>query len=55
LGRAPEWDALVDALAAGWEETVGARLERGALSEAEARDAKGHRGHYENPAWTWHR
>lgn len=55
LGRAPDWDELVAALAAGWEETTGARLERGGLSEAETRGAEGHRGHYENPAWTWHR
>ncbi|HEY7770709.1 MAG TPA: hypothetical protein VIB55_21265, partial [Longimicrobium sp.] len=55
LGRAPEWNELVGALAAGWEETAGARLERGGLSEAETRGAEGHRGHYENPAWTWHR
>ncbi|MBW3655613.1 MAG: octanoyltransferase, partial [Gemmatimonadetes bacterium] len=55
LGRAPEWDGLVAALAAGWEETVGARLDEGGLSEAERRGAQGHRSRYENPAWTWHR
>ncbi len=55
LERAPEWDEVVGALAAGWEETTGVRLERGGLSEAEACGAEEHRTHYENPAWTWHR
>jgi lipoate-protein ligase A len=55
LGRAPEWSELVAALAAGWEETTGVCLDRGQLSEAEMRGVDEHRGHYENPAWTWHR
>lgn len=55
LRRAPEWDELVGALAAGWEETMRVRLVRGQLSEAETRVADEHRSHYENPAWTWHR
>lgn len=55
LGAAPPWDALVDALAAGWEEALGARLRREGLTGDEVRRAEGHRARYEDPAWTWHR
>jgi lipoate-protein ligase A len=55
LGTAPDWDALVDALAAGWQETLCVRLERSALTGEEVRRAEGFRVRYEDPAWTWHR
>jgi hypothetical protein len=55
LGTAPAWETLVDALAAGWQEVLCARLERGALTGEEARRAEGFRVRYEDPAWTWHR
>lgn len=55
LGRAPPWDALVEALASGWEEAMGVRLLRDGLTEDEVRGAEGHRARYEDPAWTWHR
>jgi lipoate-protein ligase A len=55
LGTPPAWDALVKALAAGWEEVLGVRLERGALTGEEVRGAEGYRVRYEDPAWTWHR
>lgn len=55
LGAAPAWDALVDALAAGWEEALGVRLVRGGLTDEEMQGAEGLRARYEDPAWTWHR
>jgi lipoyl(octanoyl) transferase len=55
LGAAPAWETLVRALAAGWEEALGASLERGVLAGEEERGAEGHRARYEDPAWTWHR
>jgi hypothetical protein len=55
LGQEPGWEALVDALAAGWAETLGAGLERGGLSAEEEERARAHRVRYEDPAWTWHR
>lgn len=55
LGAPPEWDALVEALAGGWREALGVRLERDGLSGQEVRWAEGHRGRYDDPAWTWHR
>jgi lipoate-protein ligase A len=55
LGAEPAWDALVDALARGWEESFGVGLERGVLSREEEARAGVHRARYEDPAWTWHR
>ncbi len=55
LGREPGWDELVDALAAGWTETLCGVLERGELTGDEAARATAHRARYEDPAWTWHR
>jgi lipoate-protein ligase A len=55
LGREPGWDELVDALAAGWTETLGGVLDRGEPTGEEAARAKAHRARYEDPAWTWHR
>jgi lipoyl(octanoyl) transferase len=55
LGREPEWDELVDAIAQGWMEVMGGVLERGELTGEEAARAKAHRARYEDPAWTWHR
>jgi lipoyl(octanoyl) transferase len=55
LGRVPPWEALVDALAWGWTETMGVSLRRDGLSADEAERAEGIRARYEDPAWTWHR
>ncbi|HTE17910.1 MAG TPA: hypothetical protein VK689_05955, partial [Armatimonadota bacterium] len=55
LGAAPAWETLVDALAAGWQEAIGATLRRDALEGQEVRGAEGHRARFEDPAWTWHR
>jgi lipoate-protein ligase A len=55
LGAAPAWDALVNALAAGWEQALGVRLQRSGLTGEELRWAEGNRARYEDPAWTWHR
>lgn len=55
LGAPPAWDALVEALAAGWRAALGVALERGELTAEEERRARGHRARYEDPAWTWHR
>lgn len=55
LGQAPAWETLVDALAAGWRETLCAALVRDGLTGEEAQRAQGHRARYEDPAWTWHR
>jgi lipoyl(octanoyl) transferase len=54
LGYEPAWEALVEALAAGWEETLGVRLVPGALTADEAARAQRRRARYEDPAWTWH-
>lgn len=54
LGAAPEWEALVDALAAGWEEALGVTLDRDALTEAEEARAETLAERYASPAWTWH-
>lgn len=55
LGAAPEWDALVEALAEGWREALGAALHGDGLTAAESRRAEALRARYEDPAWTWHR
>lgn len=55
LPRLPTWDALVAALAGGWEEATGLPLEPGAPTETERRRAAVHRARYADPAWTWHR
>jgi lipoyl(octanoyl) transferase len=55
LGAAPAWDALVEALAAGWKESLGVRLRRGGLTAVEEGRAQAHRARFEDPAWTWHR
>ena len=55
LGREPAWPELVEALAQGWAEVVGAGLQRDGLTEEEEARATAHRVRYEDPAWTWHR
>jgi hypothetical protein len=55
LGREPEWDQVVQALAAGWAEALGVVLDRETLSGEEEARARAHRARYEDPAWTWHR
>ncbi|HEX8695321.1 MAG TPA: lipoate--protein ligase family protein [Longimicrobium sp.] len=54
LGRAPGWDELTAALAAGWEEALGIELSPGGLTGAEAERAGRIAGRYADPAWTWH-
>ena len=55
LGAPPAWDRLVEALAWGWREALGVPLLRDGLTDEEVRGAEGHRGRFEDPAWTWHR
>ena len=55
MGAAPEWNSLVDALAAGWQEALCVALRRDGLTGEEVRRAEGHRARYEDPAWNWHR
>jgi lipoate-protein ligase A len=54
LGREPEWAELTAALAAGWEESLGAILSPDALTEVEAAAAREAAERYAGPAWTWH-
>jgi len=54
LGRAPAWDEMVAALAAGWEEALGAAVEPDGLTDAERALADAGAARYADPAWTWH-
>ena len=54
LGREPAWEELTAALAAGWEESLGAVLAPDALTEGEAAAAREGAERYAGPAWTWH-
>jgi lipoate-protein ligase A len=54
LGREPAWDELTAALAAGWEESLGAVLTRDALTAGEEAAARAGTERYAGPAWTWH-
>ena len=54
LGRAPAWDELTAALAAGWEEALGVGLRPDALTEEEEARARAHAERFAGPAWTWH-
>jgi lipoate-protein ligase A len=55
LGTVPAWETLVEALAAGWTETLCVALRRDDVTGEEERGAEGFRARYEDPAWTWHR
>lgn len=55
LPRIPAWEALVAALAAGWEEATGLAVEPAEMTEAEQHRTVAHQARYTNPAWTWHR
>lgn len=50
----PSWDTLTAALAAGWEETLGAVLCQNQLSPEEQLCARRLAERYRAPAWTWH-
>ena len=50
----PSWERLTAALAAGWEEALGAPPEAGELSAAERAGAARHAARFADPAWTWH-
>ena len=54
LPRLPSWDELVAALAAGWEEATGTRLERGEPTPVERERAREAEARYAGAAWTWH-
>ncbi|HEU4456213.1 MAG TPA: lipoate--protein ligase family protein [Longimicrobium sp.] len=54
LGRVPEWDELAAAVAAGWEEALGARLAADVLSAEEEDRARAAAERYAGAAWTWH-
>lgn len=54
LGREPAWEELTAALAAGWEESLGAVLTADGLAEAECAAARAAAERYAGPAWTWH-
>jgi lipoate-protein ligase A len=54
LGREPAWEELTAALAAGWEESLGAALVADALTEDERGLARDAAERYAGPAWTWH-
>lgn len=55
LGYVPPWPAIVAALAAGFEEALGVRLEPSSLSPDEARRAIGLTRTIGSPEWTWRR
>jgi len=55
LGAEPDRAELEAALAAGFEETLGVELDRGALAPDEAERAEARRARYEDPDWTWRR
>jgi lipoate-protein ligase A len=50
----PAWERLTAALAAGWEEELGAAPEPAELSAAERAGAALHAARFADPAWTWH-
>ncbi|HEV7590799.1 MAG TPA: lipoate--protein ligase family protein [Longimicrobium sp.] len=54
LGREPAWDELTAALAAGWEESLGAVFTPAGLTGDEAALARAGAERYAGPAWTWH-
>jgi lipoate-protein ligase A len=54
LSREPAWEELTAALAAGWEESLGAALSAGGLTGAERATACEAARRYAAPAWTWH-
>jgi lipoate-protein ligase A len=55
LGAAPPRAAVEEALVAGFEEIMGIRLARVALSSDEERAAARWEGHFGSAAWTWRR
>jgi len=54
LGREPAWPELTAALAAGWEDALGAVLAPSELSAEEREAAGAAMERYAGPAWTWH-
>jgi hypothetical protein len=55
LGGCPDWTALVGAVVAGFEATLGTTLAPSGLAVAEARRAAALRAGYESETWTWRR
>jgi lipoyl(octanoyl) transferase len=53
LGTVPPWDAVADALAAGFADALGISLAPGPVSAREARRAGELVTHFRTPAWTW--
>lgn len=50
----PPWERIVEALAAGWEETTGTVLRPDGLTPEERERAAALAERYADPAWTWH-
>lgn len=55
LGRPPGAEALVPALARGFEAEFGLAVQPGELDEAERGSASGLEARYADPTWTWRR
>lgn len=55
LDPLPEWSAIVEAIAAGFAETLGTALAPDTLSPPELQRAATLRQHFEDGAWTWRR
>lgn len=53
LAPLPTWEAVVGALAAGWEEALGVRLERSAPTPDERERTALAERRYDDAAWTW--
>lgn len=53
LTPVPAWDTVVAALATGWEEALGVRLERSAITPDERKRTVIAERRYGDAAWTW--
>lgn len=55
LGAVPAWDALVEAVGAGFEAALGVRLERTSLAGSVAARAAALEARFRSADWTWRR
>jgi lipoyl(octanoyl) transferase len=55
MGRIPAWSEVVEALVAGWRDTIRAPLRESMLMEEESVAAHRLSRRYQDPAWTWQR
>lgn len=51
----PSWDALVNGMVAGWQESVGGEFRRSEPTASEIARAEILTARYADPAWTWRR